>query len=172
GLNVHVIQFPAPDKYRPRIKRGCDTASADRFHRLLSVGRLKTFALRGQGAGPPNSRVSSAGEMQTFRGFIFHGLTKGVALDVMREQRTKEQSHAGCGGDHEEDRNRSSVDQQFSSQDGKKLRKSKSNDDIRMMKENVRTPFRHLSIRASFVIRHSRFVIPFGDISSCAKRNE
>jgi hypothetical protein len=72
--------------------------------------------------------------MQTFRGFIFHGLTKGIALDVMREQRTKKQSHAGCGGDHEENRNRSSVNQQFSSQGGKELRKSKSNDEIRMMK--------------------------------------
>jgi hypothetical protein len=37
----------------------------------------------------------------------------------MREQRTKKQSHAGCGGDHEENRNRSSVNQQFSSQGGK-----------------------------------------------------
>jgi hypothetical protein len=57
--------------------------------------------------------------MQTFRGFAFHGLTKTLAFDVVREQRTKKQSHASCGGDHEENRNRSSVDQQFSSQDGK-----------------------------------------------------
>src|SRR4029077_7880899 len=120
GLNVDVIELPAPGKYRPRIKLGCDTASADRFHRLLSVDRLKTFALRGQGAGPPNSRILPVRKLQAFRGFIFHGLTKGIAFDVMREQRTKKQRHAGCGRDRQKNRNRSDADQQFSSQDGKR----------------------------------------------------
>jgi hypothetical protein len=34
------------------------------------------------------------------------------------EQRTEKQRYAQCGRDQEENRNRSSVDQQFSSQDG------------------------------------------------------
>ena len=94
GLNVHVVQFPAPDKDRPRIERRPDTASVDRFHRLLSIGCPETFALRGQRASPPNSGVLSVRKMQTFRGFIFHGFTKGIAFDVMREQGAEKQRYA------------------------------------------------------------------------------
>ena len=118
-LNADVVQLPAPDKYRPRIELRRDTVSIDRFHRFFPIARLKTFALRHHGAGPPNSRILSARKVQTFRGFIFHGLTKTIAFDVVREHRTKKQSYTGCGDDHEENRNRSSGDQQFSSQDGK-----------------------------------------------------
>ena len=141
GLNVHLFQLPAPDKDRPWIELRCDTASADRFHRFLAIARLKTFALRGQWAGPPNPRVLAPGKMQTFRGFIFHGLTKSVAFDVVSEQRTEKQGHAECGRDHEENRNRSAVDQQFSSQDGKESRKSESDDEIRMTKRMVERRF-------------------------------
>jgi hypothetical protein len=75
--------------------------------------------LRGQGVGPPNSRVLSAREMQTFRGFIFHGLTKAIAFDVMSEQGAEKQRHARCSRDYEKNRNRSSVDQPFPLQGGK-----------------------------------------------------
>ena len=109
GLNVQVIQLPVPDEYCPWIEPGGDTASVDRFHCLLPVGCLETFALRRQSAGPPNSRILSTGKMQTFRGFIFHAPTKGVALDVVSENRAKKQRYAAAGCDHEKNRNRRDV---------------------------------------------------------------
>ncbi len=47
--------------------------------------------------------------MQTFRGFIFHAPTKGVALDVVSEDRAKKQRYAAAGCDHEKNRNRRDV---------------------------------------------------------------
>jgi hypothetical protein len=47
--------------------------------------------------------------MQTFRGFSFHGCAKGVALDVMSEQRTVENGHATRRCDQKKNRNGSAV---------------------------------------------------------------
>src|SRR5207247_10750164 len=124
--NMYVTEPPLPHKYAARVEPGGDATRVDRFHCFLPVGCLETFALRRQRAGPPNSRILSTGKMQTFRGFIFHAPTKGVAFDVVSQQRAKKNGQPTHGCDKEQNRNRSSVDQQFSLQYGKKLRKSKS----------------------------------------------
>ena len=106
---MYVTEPPLPHKYAARVEPGGDATRVDRFHCFLPVGCLETFALRRQRAGPPNSRILSTGKMQTFRGFIFHAPTKGVALDVVSENRAKKQRYAAAGCDHEKNRNRRDV---------------------------------------------------------------
>jgi hypothetical protein len=56
--------------------------------------------------------------MQAFRRFIFHGSAECVALDVVCQQRAKEDGYACSGYDQKKDGNCRKMDQQSSSHDG------------------------------------------------------
>ena len=115
GLNVHFVQFPAPQKKAPRIKLRPQTASIESLERFLSVAGLKALAFRRQKSGATDRRVTSAWKMQTFRGFFVQRFTKSIALDVTSQPRIAK--HEDARHHDEKNHNRSRPNQPIPSQD-------------------------------------------------------
>ena len=75
-LHAHVAEPPLPHKDAPRIKRCHDATNIERLHRLLSIPRFITLALRCECTGASDRRVAALTEMQAFSCLGFHRLTK------------------------------------------------------------------------------------------------